>query len=390
MPDSDSQPRCEDKHKSKSENHKDEPPLYEITLYYPHNRACTIYRSREDFWLLRTGLLSCSSSTAPQPLATLPTENKEESEGDSEDVDKWDAMLKEALKRFRKSGHGRHSVEWFLRRRLGDCERMASGKCTGLPTGTTRRVRIKKPRNMDDTKTMDEQAGPQGYLVDFMAKLDEKAAVRDGVCLHEEDTEEEDDVISKESRTDDELDIVKDDSAEDEGKRCGEGKEADREGDEVNDNTTEIPTAEETKEKQSNGTEVVIGLDMISMSHSKPLPDLSKLEGQSIAARRKSRQMIDNTGPLDQKTVPRTEGILQSNINDAETSTFDSALGVDTSDEDSSSDGTTLLTPTSSSADEMSPGDPPPKEAHMYEFMYSPKASDSDWGSENSQSSPTE
>ncbi|KAK3495919.1 hypothetical protein B0T13DRAFT_310002 [Neurospora crassa] len=389
-PDPDSQPQCEDKPKSESKNHKDdESPLYEITLYYPHNRACTIYRSREDFWLLRTGLLSCSSSTAPQPLATIPPGNKEESEGDTEDVAKWDAMLREALKRFKKSGHGRHSVEWFLRRRLGDCERMASGKGTGLPTGTTRRLRIKKLRNMVNIKTADEKAGPQGYLVDFMVKLDEKVAVRDGVCLHEEDTEKEDDVISRESGTDDERGIVKDEPVKDEGKRCGERKEADREGDKVNDNPTDIPTAEETKEKQSNGTEVVIGLDMISISLSKPLPDLSKLEGQSIAARRKSRQMIDNTGPLDQETVPSSEDILQSNIDDAETSIFDSALGVDTSD-DSSSDGTTVLTPTSSSADEMSPGDPAPNEAHMYKFMHSPKASDSDWGPENSQSSSTE
>ncbi|EGO53739.1 hypothetical protein NEUTE1DRAFT_106612 [Neurospora tetrasperma FGSC 2508] len=389
-PDSDSQPQREDKPKSESKNHKDESPLYEITLYYPHNRACTIYRSREDFWLLRTGLLSSSSSTAPQPLTTLPTENREESEGDSEDVDKWDAMLKEALKRFKKSGHGRHSVEWFLRRRLGDCERMASGKGTGLPTGTTRRVRIKKPRNMDDMKTTDERAGMQGYLVDFMAKLDEKVAVRDGVCLHEKDTEEEDDVISRESWTDDERGNVKDESVKDEGKRNNNGRQPDRERDEANDNTTEVPTAEETKERQSNGTEVVIGLDMISISHSKPLPDLSKLEGQSIAARRKSRQMIDKTGPLDQKTVPSTEGTLQRNMDNVETSKLnsESAVGVDT-DEDSSSDGTTVLTPTSSSAGEMSPGDPPPNEAHMYKFMYSPRASDSDWGPEDSQSSPT-
>ncbi|KAK3498012.1 uncharacterized protein B0T23DRAFT_99257 [Neurospora hispaniola] len=389
-PDSDSQPQREDKPKSESKTHKDESPLYEVTLYYPHNRACTIYRSREDFWLLRTGLLSSSSSTAPQPLATLPTENKEESEGDSEDVDKWDAMLKEALKRFKTSGHGRHSVEWFLRRRLGDCERMASGKGAGLPTGTTRRVRIKKPRNMDDMKTMDERAGMQGYLVDFMAKLDEKVAVRDGVCLHDKDTEEEDDVISREIWTDDELKIVKDESVKDEGKRCGEGKEADREGDKVNDNPTDIHTAEETRERQFNGTEVVIGLDTISLCQSKPIPDLSNLGGQSIAARRKSRQMTENTGPLDQKTVPSTEGALQRNMDNVETSILnsESAVGVDT-DEDSSSDGTTVLTPTSSSAGEMSPGDPPPDEAHMYKFMYSPRASDSDWGPEDSQSSPT-
>ncbi|KAK3356195.1 hypothetical protein B0H65DRAFT_70693 [Neurospora tetraspora] len=381
-PDSDSQAQDKDRQKrkskrrSKSRSQEDESPLYEITLYYPHNRACTIYRSREDFSSLRTGLSSRSSSTAPQPLATQPSYNKTEGEGGPKEVAKWDSMLRKALERFAKSGHGRHSVEWFLRRRLGDCERMASGKGTGLPTGTTRRVKIKQPRDVDDTKITDERPGKQGDKVDDMGKLDEEAAATEGKCLHDKNKEEEDNVISKESWTDDEIEVVKNASVKDE-KRYNNGKQPDRERDEADDNADDNSRAARLKGRPF--TEVVIGLDSIPVCPFKPIPDLGKLEGSSLAQRRKNRQKIENTGRADQKTVHGAEEILQKNIDDADASTSDSALEVETKEE-SSSDGTTVLTPTSTSAGEMSPGDPPPNPALMYKLMFSRRASDSDWG----------
>ncbi|KAJ4388398.1 hypothetical protein N0V85_007598 [Neurospora sp. IMI 360204] len=376
-PDSDSEARDKDrpkgksKRKSKSRSQEDESPVYEITLYYPHNRACTIYRSREDFSLLRTGLSSRSSSTAPQPLATQPPYNKTEGEGGPKEVAKWDSLLRKALERFAKSGHGRHSVEWFLRRRLGDCERMASGQGTGLPTGTTRRVKIKQSREVDDTTITDERPGKQGVKVDDMDKLDEEAAATEGKCLHDKNKEEEDNV----SWTDDEIEVVKNESVKDE-KRYNNGKQPDRERDEADDNADDNSRAARLKGRQL--TEIVIGLNSIPMCPSKPIPDLGKLEGSSLAKRRKNRQKIENTGRADQKTVPSTEDILQKDIDDADASTSDSALEVETREE-SSSDGTTVLTPTSTSAGEMSP-DPPPNPALMYKLMFSRRASDSDWG----------
>lgn len=79
---------------------------YEIVLYYDHNRACTIYRSWEDFLLLYRNL---------RPWRGAP---KLEEAGPN-DVLAIHLFLKDAIVR----RAGAVALEFFLRRRMGDCAR---------------------------------------------------------------------------------------------------------------------------------------------------------------------------------------------------------------------------------------------------------------------------
>ncbi|KAK3329340.1 hypothetical protein B0H66DRAFT_596928 [Apodospora peruviana] len=80
--------------------------IYEVKLYYAHNRACTVYRSWDDFARLSKGPTS-SYNTMATPLCVErhvhgPCLHK---------------FLREVLERWPHEA----SVEYFLRRRMGDC-----------------------------------------------------------------------------------------------------------------------------------------------------------------------------------------------------------------------------------------------------------------------------
>lgn len=80
--------------------------VYEIVLFYGHNRACTIYRTWDDFKSLKQGLPSWERA----PAFYFP-----------HDIQGLDRFLGEALvKRPREC-----AMEYFLRRRMEDC----SGHC---------------------------------------------------------------------------------------------------------------------------------------------------------------------------------------------------------------------------------------------------------------------
>ncbi|KAK3957102.1 hypothetical protein QBC32DRAFT_366485 [Pseudoneurospora amorphoporcata] len=365
----DSRPQDKDDQKLESNRilTEEESPLYEITLYYPHNRACTIYRSRQDFWLLRTGLSSRSSSSAPQRLSTPPSHNIAKCEDDSKEVAKWDSLLRKGLERFAKNGHGRYSVEWFLRRRLGDCERMASGKGTGLPAGTTRRVKIKPPRDMDGTKTTDERSGKQEDKGENSDRSNQEAAATEGKCQHDRNKDQEDNVISEESQTDNESEVGNGECVEEQETRYNKGEQPDQGRNEVDDQADDRPKA--ARPMANLYTEVPV------MCPLKPMSEIRQLDGSSIAKRRKHKQNIENAGRVDQKTIHHN-----SCDEDAEISTLDSIIIEADAREESSSDGTVMLTPTSTSAGDTWPGDPPSNPALMYMLMFSRRASDSDWG----------
>ncbi|KAK3694629.1 hypothetical protein B0T22DRAFT_452988 [Podospora appendiculata] len=70
-------------------------PVYEVTLFYAHNRACTIYRTSDDFATLRNGLAAWQDA--------------------SQDLDHF---LRKALA----TRPYDCAMEFFLRRRMGDCE----------------------------------------------------------------------------------------------------------------------------------------------------------------------------------------------------------------------------------------------------------------------------
>ena len=78
--------------------------VYEVVLYYRRNRACTVYRTRDDFAALRRGIMASSSSSS----------SSSENGADDDDLH---GLLREAVA---KHG-GSCAVEYFLRRRLGDC-----------------------------------------------------------------------------------------------------------------------------------------------------------------------------------------------------------------------------------------------------------------------------
>lgn len=86
--------------------HGDYTLVYEILLYFDHNRACTIYRSWDDCRALRRGL------TPWKRAAAFRSQN---------DVRGLDRFLREALA---KRPH-ECAMEYFLRRRMEDC----GGRC---------------------------------------------------------------------------------------------------------------------------------------------------------------------------------------------------------------------------------------------------------------------
>jgi hypothetical protein len=80
--------------------------VYEVILYYGHNRACTIYRTWDDFKTLRRGI--------------TPTKITSGVRGPS-DVEGLHNFLKEALAKKPRDC----AMEYFLRRRMEDC----GGRC---------------------------------------------------------------------------------------------------------------------------------------------------------------------------------------------------------------------------------------------------------------------
>ena len=76
--------------------------VYEIVLFYKHNRACIIYRSWDDFRRLKNGLPVWKNAASFRSML---------------DVCGLHQFLQEALlKRPREV-----AMEYFLRRRIGDC-----------------------------------------------------------------------------------------------------------------------------------------------------------------------------------------------------------------------------------------------------------------------------
>jgi hypothetical protein len=82
---------------------QDKELLYEIQLYYAHNRACAIYRSLDDFSRLRAGLSPWAEAPPIQP--EMPVEDLRR-------------FLQAALER---PGAPGAALEYFLRRRMDDC-----------------------------------------------------------------------------------------------------------------------------------------------------------------------------------------------------------------------------------------------------------------------------
>lgn len=76
--------------------------VYEIVLFYDHNRACTIYRSWDDFDRLRRNLPAWKNAARFRGEA---------------DVKGMHSFLREAL--CKRSGEV--AIEYFLRRRMHDC-----------------------------------------------------------------------------------------------------------------------------------------------------------------------------------------------------------------------------------------------------------------------------
>ncbi|KAK0657327.1 hypothetical protein B0T16DRAFT_452803 [Cercophora newfieldiana] len=85
-------------------HHRPRHCVYEVTLYYPRNRACTIYRSREDFVLLERGQTPWRGAVPLRSTGRL-------------DVHDLHRFLSEALAK----RPNECAVEYFLRRRMGDC-----------------------------------------------------------------------------------------------------------------------------------------------------------------------------------------------------------------------------------------------------------------------------
>lgn len=90
-----------------------DPVVYEILLYYKHNRACTIFRTAEDFRNLKYGI---GRGTGDSPNFQLPAIRCVPGE-EEDDVEVLQRYLCEAISKKRKEG----ALEYFLRRRGGDC-----------------------------------------------------------------------------------------------------------------------------------------------------------------------------------------------------------------------------------------------------------------------------
>ncbi|KAK4240047.1 hypothetical protein C8A03DRAFT_13634 [Achaetomium macrosporum] len=139
-------------------HHSPQYPRYIVTLTYAHNRACEIYRSHDDVVTLRQALLAagCHTTLPPQPAAAAVGKSRSSSKidrsracscrctcavacpvvlpvqrrlrvvvDDTSAARELQQLLEEGLKKVREGGEGggraRVSVEWFLRRRVGDC-----------------------------------------------------------------------------------------------------------------------------------------------------------------------------------------------------------------------------------------------------------------------------
>ncbi|KAK0745928.1 hypothetical protein B0T18DRAFT_428980 [Schizothecium vesticola] len=75
--------------------------LYAVTLFYPQNRACTIFRMHNDFVVLERGLPIRGPSAS----------------GERIHVPDFQKFLEEAMAKCPKEC----AMEYFLRRRMGDC-----------------------------------------------------------------------------------------------------------------------------------------------------------------------------------------------------------------------------------------------------------------------------
>ncbi|KAM7223217.1 hypothetical protein V8F06_001430 [Rhypophila decipiens] len=99
--------------------------LYQVKLYYPQNRACTIYRSWDDFILLRRGLDSTR-------YKSLPESDDDDNgavicaESHSHDSTCLHQFLKYVMERCSTS-EAEPAVEYFLRRRMDDCDGGGNG-----------------------------------------------------------------------------------------------------------------------------------------------------------------------------------------------------------------------------------------------------------------------
>jgi hypothetical protein len=82
-------------------NNRCEGRLYAVTLFYQHNRACTIFRSHDDLVALERGLPIRGPSAA----------------GGKIHVPDFQKFLEEAVTKCPKEC----AMEYFLRRRMGDC-----------------------------------------------------------------------------------------------------------------------------------------------------------------------------------------------------------------------------------------------------------------------------
>ncbi|KAK1835605.1 hypothetical protein QBC39DRAFT_147546 [Podospora conica] len=78
--------------------------LYAVTLFYEHNRACTIFRTMDDFVALRRGL----------PTTGKPVWKRNEPIYGVVDMQQF---LGDTVAKFPKEC----ALEYFLRRRMGDC-----------------------------------------------------------------------------------------------------------------------------------------------------------------------------------------------------------------------------------------------------------------------------
>ncbi|KAK3940048.1 hypothetical protein QBC46DRAFT_314425 [Diplogelasinospora grovesii] len=84
---------------------------YEVTLYYQKNRACTIYRTWDDFVQLSEGLSAASWGAETTAMPTLSSGFV------ILDSDFLDAYLRDVLTK----RPNEIATEYFLRRRIGDC-----------------------------------------------------------------------------------------------------------------------------------------------------------------------------------------------------------------------------------------------------------------------------
>ncbi|TPX11219.1 uncharacterized protein E0L32_001037 [Thyridium curvatum] len=78
---------------------------YEVILYYPRNRACTIHRTLEDFEQLRQSMPELKDSSS-------------EASADGDTLASLDSFLRNAVRKRRDAV----ALEYFLRRRIGDCQ----------------------------------------------------------------------------------------------------------------------------------------------------------------------------------------------------------------------------------------------------------------------------